>query len=163
MSSKLAKRLLIASCVIVIVSVGFMVFSTPNAGAANLDVYVKCQACGEAKTYSSKDFAELARKQLNELKSSDPDLFDEIKDEFAIVSERYGLPPESVPTLSDAEIEKRLISSWGSKEKDIPIKCEKCGEYECFRALKCKKCGEIFDIKKPQDKLIKTCPKCRGG
>ena len=121
MSSKLSKILLIASCVIVIVSVAFMMFGTSNAGAENSDVYVKCQACGEAKTYSPKDFADLAQKQLNELKSSNPDLFNEIKGEFAIVSERYGLPPELAPKLSDEEIEQRIIHSWGSLDKDIPV------------------------------------------
>ena len=76
MSSELAKGLLIASCVMVIVSAGFMMFSTPSAGAADLGVYVKCQGCAEVKSYSSEDFTELARQQLNELKSSDADLVD---------------------------------------------------------------------------------------
>jgi len=163
MSCELAKGLLVASFVLVIVSAGFMMFSTPtNAGAADLGVYVKCEACGEVKSYSLKDFTELARKQLKELKSSDPDLVDEIIGEFTAVTSSHGMPPEMTPGNSDAGAEKKILIFWGSKEKDIPVKCEKCGEYECFKAFKCKKCGEIFVIETPQDGLIKICSKCRG-
>ena len=163
MSSELAKGLLVASFVLLMVSVGFMTFGTPeNAGAADLDVYVRCQACSEAKTYSSEDFAELARKQLNELKSSDPDLVDEIMDEFAAIPSRFGRSPELTSGTSDAGTEKKIIIFWGSKDRDIPVKCAKCGEYECFKAFKCKKCDEIFVIETPRDGFIKTCSKCRG-
>ena len=163
MSSELAKGLLIASCVIVVVSAGFMTFSTPkNTSAADLDVYVKCQACGEAKIYSSEDFTELAREQFNELKSSDPDLVDEIIGEFTAVSSGYGMRPEMTTGTSDTRAEKMIILSWGSMIKDIPMKCEKCGAYECFGAFKCKKCGEICVIENPQDRSTKTCSKCRG-
>ena len=163
MSSELAKGLLIASCVIVIVSAGFMMFSTPtNAGAAELDIYVKCQACGEVKSYSSEDFAELARKQFDELKSSDPDLVDDIMYDISTVLVRDDLLVDMMPAQSDAQIERRVIALWGSKTKDIPVKCEKCGAYECFRAFKCKKCNEIFIIETPLDELNKTCSKCRG-
>ncbi len=163
MSSELAKRLLVASCVIVVVSAGFMTFSTPkNAGVADLDVYVKCQACGETKIYSSEDFTELAQKQFDELKSSDPDLVDEIIGEFTAVSSGYGMRPEMASGTSDARAEKLIILSWGSMIKDIPMKCEKCGAYECFGAFKCKKCGEICVIENPQDRSTKTCSKCRG-
>ena len=162
MSCELAKGLLVASFVIVIVSAGFMMFSaSTNAGAADLGVYVKCQACGEVKSYSLKDFTELARKQLNELKSSDQDLVDEIIGEFTAVTSSHGLPPEMTSGTSDDGAEK-IIIFWGSKEKDIPVKCEKCGEYECFKAFKCKKCDEIYVIERPQDGLIKICSKCRG-
>jgi len=163
MSRELAKGLLVASFVIVIVSAGFMMFSNPtNAGAADLGVYVKCQACDEVKSYSLKDFTELARQQLNELKSSDPDLVDEIIGEFTAVTSSHGMPPEMTSGNSDAGAEKKILVFWGSREKDIPVKCEKCGEYECFRAFKCKKCGEICVIETPRDGLIKTCSKCRG-
>ena len=163
MSSELAKRLLIASCVIVVVSAGFMTFSTPkNAGASDLDVYVKCQACGETKIYSPEDFAELARKQFDELKVSDPDLVDEIIGEFTAVSSGYGMRPEMASGTNDAGAEKLIVLSWGSMIKDIPMICEKCGEYECFRAFKCKKCGEICVVKTPLDRSTKTCSKCRG-
>ena len=158
MSSELAKGLLVGSCVIVIVSAGFMTFSTPTSvGAADLDVYVKCQACGEVKFCRSEDFAELAQKQLNELKSSDPDLVDEIMYDLVTVIRRPMMPPPS-----DAQIERRIIALWGSKDMDIPVKCEKCGEYECFKAFKCKKCNEIFVIETPQDRSTKTCSQCRG-
>ena len=154
MSSELAKGLLVGSCVIVIVSAGFMTFSTPTSvGAADLDVYVKCQACGEVKFCRSEDFAELAQKQLNELKSSDPDLVDEIMDEFAAVTMRVPQP---------SAIEKRIFIFWGDFDKDLPATCEKCGEYECFKAFKCKKCNEIFVIETPQERSAKTCSKCRG-
>jgi len=163
MSSELAKGLLVASFVIVIVSAGFMMFSaSTNAGAADLGVYVKCQACGEVKSYSLKDFTELARKQFNELKSSDPDLVDEIMGEFTAVTSSHGMPPEMTSETSDDGAGEKIIIFWGSKEKDIPVKCEKCSEYECFKAFKCKKCGEIFVIETPQDGLIKICSKCKG-
>ena len=163
MSSGLAKGLLVASCVIVIVSAGFMTFSTStDTRTSDMDVYVKCQACGEVKIYRSEDFAELAQKQLNELKSSDPDLIDEIMDEFAAVTSRDGMPPDMTPGMSDARAEKMIIISWGSKDKDIPMKCEKCGKYECFKAFKCKKCNEIFVTETPQERSAKTCSKCRG-
>ena len=163
MSSELAKRFVAASCVIVIVSAGFMTFSTPtDTRISDKDVLVKCQACGEVKIYSSEEFTELARKQLNELKSSDPDLVDEIIGEFTAVTSGYGTPANRTSAQSDADIEKKVILSWGSKDKDIPVTCEKCGEYECFKAFKCKKCDDIFVIETPQDRLIKTCSKCRG-
>jgi len=68
MSSELAKGLLVASFVLVIVSTGFMTFSTPtNTRISDKDVLVKCQACGEVKIYGSEEFTELARTQLDEL------------------------------------------------------------------------------------------------
>ena len=67
MSSELAKGLLVASCILVIVSAGFMMFSAPsNADMASLDVYMKCQACGEVESYTLDDFAVFARKQFDE-------------------------------------------------------------------------------------------------
>ena len=163
MSSELAKGLLVASCVMVIVSAGFMMFSAPtSAGAADLGVYVKCEACSEAKSYSGEDFSELAQKQFNELKSSDPDLVADIKYDISAVPVRDDLPADMTPKLSDEQLEIRIIGLWGSKIKDIPMKCEKCGKYECFKAFKCKKCGEIFVIETPRDEFGKTCSKCGG-
>ena len=163
MSSELAKGLLIASFVVVIVSVGFMMFSSPaNVGTADLVIYVKCQSCGEMKSYRSEDFAVLARKQFDELKNSDPDLVDDIMYNISSALARDNAPVELMPAQSNAQVERRIIVLWGSKTKDIPMYCEKCGAYECFRAFKCRKCNEIFVIESPQDELTKTCSKCRG-
>ena len=123
MSSELAKRLLIASCVIVVVSAGFMMFSTPaNVSTIDSDIYVKCQACGETKIYSTEDFAELARKQFNELKNSDPDLIDDIMYDVSSTLARDNAPVELMPAQSDVQVERRIIVLWGSKIENIPMK-----------------------------------------
>jgi len=96
------------------------------------------------------------------LKSSDPDLVADIKYDISAVPLRDDMPPDMMPKLSDEQLEQRVVSLWGSKAKDIPMKCEKCGKDECFRAFKCKKCNEIFVIETPRDALVKTCSKCGG-
>ncbi|MBN2377375.1 MAG: hypothetical protein JXD22_13310 [Sedimentisphaerales bacterium] len=164
MSSELAKSLLVASCVIVIVSTGFIMFSTSSSAVAvDLGVYVKCEACGAVKSYSGEDFTKLAEKQFNELKSTDPELVADIKYEISAIPVRDDMPANMLPKPSDEQLEQRIIALWGSKARDIPMKCEKCGKYECFKAFKCKKCGEIFVIEKPQEEFSKMCSKCDVG
>ncbi|MBN2377823.1 MAG: hypothetical protein JXD22_15605 [Sedimentisphaerales bacterium] len=162
MSSELAKGLLVASCVLVIVSAGFMMFSTPSsADMVGLDVYLKCQACGDVKSFTLDDFAIFARKQFDELKIADPDLVNDIMNDFAQAPAESEMPVDPA-TVTDAEIERRIIAAWGDMTEDLPAKCEACGKYASYRALNCRKCNEIFIIETLLDKVSMTCPKCRG-
>ena len=84
-------------------------------------------------------------------------------DEISSVPVRDDMPADMMRMPSDAEVERRIIAAWGSITKDIPAKCAKCGEYDCFKAFKCKKCNEVFVIETLQDEFMKTCSKCRDS
>lgn len=123
---------------------------------------LKCQACGELKSYGLVTYADVSQKLFKELQSSDLGLADGILDGIVKVSVWDDMPESSMPALTNKMLGEKLFIYWGSKAMDIPAKYEKCGEYECFKAVKCKTCNEVFVVETPQDKFNKTCSKCKG-
>lgn len=110
MSESSIKIMLLASLVLLLVSTGFMMFSGQSrADAADWGVILKCQACGEVKSYDLVTYTDLAQKQFNELQSSDPGLADGILEDIAKVSVRDDITENTMPALTNKMLEEKLF------------------------------------------------------